>query len=153
MKFTAIPKIEMEKQNLQQRDLLLRQLLLENQLLLQNEQRIEDKVFNADYFYQTQPLFHQNQPQYYSLPCYEDQINLAILAVTAAGIPIMWYILREKILASGGRRRKRSLDFVDILSYFLTSKSLKMISNERRRVLNPAEQMKRSNFELKIDQK
>ena len=50
---------------------------------------------------------HHNIASYGSY-CKEDQVNLALLATTILGIGIMWYTLWTKIMANGGRRKKRS---------------------------------------------
>ena len=41
--------------------------------------------------------------------CYEEGVSIGLLLTTAFGIAIMGYTLYTKIVANGGKRRKRSL--------------------------------------------
>lgn len=93
---------------------LLQQLALNQQ----NQHKIQNRLFNNNY--QSYDYNYQAQPYYYY--CSEDQVNLGILLVTAAAIPLMFYTLYTKILASGGRRKRRSLEPSYFWSYYNASK-------------------------------
>lgn len=101
------PDLDPYLQKFQKLQLQNKKLLQALALNQQNQQKIQNRLFNSnnhghgyvDYNYHAEPYY------YY---CSEDQVNLGILLVTAASIPLMFYTLYTKILASGGRRKRSS---------------------------------------------